>query len=325
VTAPFVFAIPSKGRLREQAFDFLRDCGLGVEALGGRGYTARLSGAPEVEVRLLSASEIASGLAAGEAHLGVTGLDLIRELAPNPDGRTALLKPLGFGHADVVVATPAAWIDVDAMADLEDVCAAFMRNRGRKLRIATKYVNLTRRFFGDKGVSEYRIVESLGATEAAPAAGTAEAIVDITSTGATLAANNLKTLSDGVILRSQAYLAAGIGARWGENARLAARKMLDRIAARARGLSVKELRYRTPDPKPELVDRLVAEFGCAAPFGAGARTELGEMLVHCPHERMYDVVRMLAENGAESVIASTADYIFEAENPLFAALTDALS
>jgi len=138
----------------------------------------------------------------------------VREHVAEVDALLALLTPLGFGHANVVVAAPQAWIDVRTMADLEDVAAHFRAKRGERMRVATKYVNLTRRFFAAHGVADYRIVESLGATEGAPAAGAAELIVDITTTGATLAANALKMLDDGVILRSQANLVASLSAPW---------------------------------------------------------------------------------------------------------------
>jgi len=95
---------------------------------------------------------------------------------------------------------------VTQMTDLADVAADFRTRHGRWLRVATKYVNLTRRHFANHGMIEYRIVESTGATEAAPAAGTADLIVDITSSGSTLAANALRVLEDGVILKSEAQL-----------------------------------------------------------------------------------------------------------------------
>ncbi len=129
-------------------------------------------------------------------------------MAPAGDRRLSRLKALGFGAADVIVAVPCGWIDVSVMADIEEIAGDFHRSHGRWLRVATKYPGLTRHFFRRMGVSGYRIVESLGATEGAPAAGTAEIIVDITSTGATLAANQLKIVDDGLILRSEAALYA---------------------------------------------------------------------------------------------------------------------
>ena len=147
-------------------------------------------------------------------HLGVTGEDLIRETIADVSSSVEFLRPLGFGRADVIVGVPDCWVDVSRMADLEDVAAQFMREHGRRLRVATKYMNLTRRFFAAHGVAGYRIVESVGATEATPAAGTAELIVDITTTGTTLRANHLKLLEDGLILRSQAHLIGARRASW---------------------------------------------------------------------------------------------------------------
>jgi ATP phosphoribosyltransferase len=201
-------AIPSKGRLKEQTERWLDGMGFPVEQIGGaRGYQAEIAGLGDVDVRLLSAREIAEGLISGALHAGVTGEDLLHDLAPDPDKDFQVLKRLGFGGADVIVAVPQAWMDVDTMADLEMAGATFRKAHGRRLRVATKYLGLTRRFFAARSVGEYRLVESAGATEAAPAAGSADVIVDITSTGATLKANGLKILDDGVILKSEASLA----------------------------------------------------------------------------------------------------------------------
>ena len=208
-------AVPSKGRLKEQTEEFFRDAGYAIAPLGGaRGYLARITALPEIEVRLLSASEIASGVIAGDIHCGISGEDLLREQAGDLERVAHLLAPLGFGRADLVVAAPASWLDVETMADVDDVAARMEVSTGRKLRVATKYVRSTRRFFTEEGVGHYRIVESAGATEGAPAAGVADLVVDITTTGATLKANGLKILSDGVILRSQAQLVASMDAEW---------------------------------------------------------------------------------------------------------------
>ena len=211
-----ILALPSKGRLLEQCNAALARAGLAVTKPAGaaRGYKAEIDGLPGVEVNLVSSSEIAQLLKTGAVHLGVTGEDLIREAMADADDRVRFLSPLGFGHADVVVAVPACWIDVRRMADLEQMAVAFRRQHGRRVRVATKYMGLTRRYFSQLGVTGYRIVESLGATEGAPAAGLAELIVDITTTGATLEANGLRVLDDGVILKSQATLMASRAASW---------------------------------------------------------------------------------------------------------------
>ncbi|MFM8746353.1 MAG: ATP phosphoribosyltransferase [Aestuariivirga sp.] len=202
-------AIPSKGRLMEETAALLTRAGLGIERLGAdRAYRGLLQGIEGVEVAFLPASEIAQNLHDGKLDLGVTGQDLLGEKLTAENPGVDILLRLGFGRADVVVAAPECWLDVATMADLDDISESFYERHGRRLRVATKYRNLTRRFFAARGVTGYRIVESLGATEGAPAAGIAEVIVDITTTGATLAANNLKILDDGVILRSCAVLAA---------------------------------------------------------------------------------------------------------------------
>lgn len=202
-------AIPSKGRLKDQCVAALGEAGITVHPSDdARSYRTRVEGAERLEVLLLSASEIARELRDGAIDLGVTGEDLLRETMPDFDRRGRIVSRLGFGHADVVVAVPDSWIDVETMEDLGDVAASFRQRHGRRLRIATKYWRLTQGFFTrSHGIQSYRIVESLGATEGAPAAGSADIIVDITSTGSTLTANRLRVLKDGVILRSEACLA----------------------------------------------------------------------------------------------------------------------
>lgn len=201
-------ALPSKGRLMEKAQDLLAKAGYEVARIGSaRGYQGKISGIENAEIAFLSAGEIAQSLMDGKIHVGVTGEDLLRETIPNADAIVDMSVRLGFGHADVIVALPECWLDVATMADLEEVCQSWYAKHNKRLRVATKYLRITRRFFADKGVTGYRIVESLGATEGAPASGTAQAIVDITSTGSTLKANNLKVLDDGLIFQSEAVLA----------------------------------------------------------------------------------------------------------------------
>ena len=161
--------------------------------------------------------------------MGVTGEDLLRERGDAAFARVALVHALGFGHADVVVAAPAAWIDVSTMDDIDDVAHAYLARTGGRMRVATKYLNLTRSFFAAKGVGDYRIVASDGATEGAPAQSLAELIVDITTTGATLKANGLKILDDGVILQSQFNLAISKSMPWTTAQRRTAMLILDRL------------------------------------------------------------------------------------------------
>lgn len=200
--------LPSKGRMKDDASSIFERAGMKIVAVGNdRSYRGRVEGFDDVEIAFLSASEISREIGNGTVDFGVTGEDLIREGLAEADKRVEIAARLGFGHADVIVAVPDIWLDVETMADLGDVAAEFRARHGRRLAIATKYWRLTQQHFSSQhGIQLYRIVESLGATEGAPAAGQADIIVDITSTGSTLKANHLKVLSDGVILRSEACL-----------------------------------------------------------------------------------------------------------------------
>jgi ATP phosphoribosyltransferase len=210
-----VIGIPSKGRLKEKTLDVFSRALLPVTLPeDDRNYRGQIQNLPGIEIAFLSASEIARELAIGNIHAGITGEDLVRENIAHWSEKVELAAPLGFGHADVVVGVPQAWIDVENMADLSDVASEFRLHHGRRLRIATKYWRLTQGFFADHGIALYRIIESLGATEGAPAAGQADIIVDITSTGSTLVANQLKVPKDAVVLKSQANLAVSRKARW---------------------------------------------------------------------------------------------------------------
>ncbi len=304
MTEPLILAIPSKGRLKEQVDSWLNDCGLTLRTSGGvRGYSASLSGFDEVQVRLVSASDIAVALNQGEVHLGVTGEDLLRESGDSPDTQVMLLAALGFGRADLVVAAPKSWVDVETMADIDDVAHLYLARTGRRLRVATKYLAQTRSFFARHGIADYRLAESGGATEGAPAAGAAELVVDITTTGATLAANGLKIIADGLILKSQAHLAAGLGAVW-ERAHLATcRRLLTIFEARARGKSVAGLTW--PAAQDAMALTALARL---ADFDFTPRTH-GALI---QRSGLFDATGALGAAGVGPVSVEQPDYVFEA-------------
>lgn len=332
MSGKLILGVPSKGRLQENVAAFFGRAGLTFVQPGGvRDYRGAIADLATVEVAYLSASEIAGQLATGAIHLGVTGEDLIRETIADADARVKLLQPLGFGYADVVVAVPQAWIDVATMADLDDVADDMRRRHGRRLRVATKYVNLTRGFFAwrppsdgrpARGVSNYRIVESAGATEGAPAAGAADVVVDITTTGATLKANALKILDDGVMLKSQAQLVASLAAPWSEATRAAGRTIMTRIAAEVRARGVREIRAQVSGPVERQIVDLAARFDARAPFGPplpGA-----PLVLHAPKKAVFAVIEALRSAGAGTVTVATLDDVFEPEPPLVAAFEAAV-
>ena len=211
--------VPSKGRLMEKTFDWFGSRGVALAKTGSeREYSGVVEGVEGVELVLLSAGEIPRELAAGRIHLGVTGSDLVREKLANWGARVKEVAPMGFGGADLIIAVPNFWVDVDTLDDLDAAAAAFRRAHGFRLRIATKYHRLVRDFLQANGVADYQLVDSQGATEGTVRNKTADAIADITSTGETLRANGLKILSDGLIHSSQATLFKSRAADWdGDN------------------------------------------------------------------------------------------------------------
>jgi ATP phosphoribosyltransferase len=222
--------VPSKGRLMEKTFDWFAARGIGLGRAGSeREYAGFVEGIDNVELVLLSAGEIPREMAAGRIHLGVTGTDLVRDKLGQWDQAVEELEELGFGHADLVLAVPRAWVDVGTLDDLDAAAAAFRQVHGFRLRIATKYHRLVREFLRDNGVADYQLVDSQGATEGTVKNETAEAIADITSTGDTLRANHLKVLEDGLILRSQATLYRSRKAPLDEADRATMRVLRERI------------------------------------------------------------------------------------------------
>ena len=222
--------VPSKGRLMDKTFDWFAKRGITLSRTGSdREYAGAVEGIENMTLVLLSASEIPRELAAGRIHLGVTGTDLVQEKLPLWEQQIEPLEEMGFGQADLVLAVPQAWIDVDLTDDLDAAAAAFRAAHGFRLRIATKYHRLVREFLREAGVADYAIVDSQGATEGTVANETAEAVADITSSGETLRANHLKILSDGLILASQATLWRSRTAGLDDADRAALRTLTDRL------------------------------------------------------------------------------------------------
>ncbi len=309
MSTPLILGVPSKGRLQEATLASFGKAGLTIAKRGGsRDYRGTIKGMDGVEVAFLSASEIAGELAAGSVHLGVTGMDLVHEKIPDPEATTVSVSALGFGFADVVVAVPDSWIDVQIMDDLEDVAAGFRARHGRRMRLATKYVRLTRNFFRANGVADYRIVESLGATEGAPATGAADLIVDITTTGSTLTANHLRILSDGVILKSEATLVASKTANWVDGPADALKAILARMAARERASNIYEV--RTAIGEQTKVFREASErFGCTAPFGAVAGRDA--LILHVEKPQLWALTDWLRGLGASSITMAELAYVMD--------------
>ena len=199
--------LPSKGRLKDKALAFFNDKGLKVlQSNKERNYFAKIENKPNIKIIYLHAKEIIQRLGDGTLDIGISGLDLLNESEKNLQDKINIKQRLDFGEANLVVAVPDDWIDVQTIADLEEVAFDIRSKKNARLRVATKYPNLTNNFLISKGVTQYKLISSLGATETYPFIGSSEIITDITSTGKTLEDNNLRVLKDGMILKSTACL-----------------------------------------------------------------------------------------------------------------------
>lgn len=326
-----VIALPSKGRLQEQCVNFLSGCGFDVRRVGnGREYVSSLVGVNDVDVIYFRPEEIPNRVEQGDAHAGITGEDLYREYGEGPPASSLLMPKLGFGGARLVVAVPQSWVDVATMSDLDEAAMLFHQRHGRSLRVATKFSRLTRAFFSESGIVEYSLVESSGATEGAPAAGVADFIVDLTSTGTTLAENHLKEIAGGTVLQTEACLIVSLrGALWSPRAVSALEHLVEQIEARIRATSQLVLRFSIPARAAASAKRQLTEkFGCvlgswndSADANSGGRTFV---VAYCQRTKVYGVVKFLKPSGAEGIIVDRGEFIFEGSSAAFEAFKHTL-
>ena len=224
-------AFPSKGRLRKDLEKLLRFKKIEfVEEGNERNYMAKLANQNDILIYFMGAKEIVTQLDEGNIHLGITGDDLMQEKILDSEEKVTSELTLDFGKADLVVAVPKIWLDVTTMADLDEISHVKRMNTSKRLKVATKYINLTNRFFSKCGVTDYRTVGSSGSTENAPFNGIADIIVDITSTGETLKANNLRILDDGLILKSSANIFKSKTIKWTKDLELVSNQFLKSIS-----------------------------------------------------------------------------------------------
>jgi len=314
-------ALPSKGRLLDDTLAYFKAAGLTIRKTGNaRAYAASAKGIEGIEIAFLQAGEIPGVLGTGAVHLGVTGEDLIREKLPEGPDRTVLVRSLGYGRADLVVAVPQSWIDVETLADLDDAAAAFRARHGFPMRVATKYLNLTRHHFREQGLANYRIVPSDGATEGAPAAGAAEIVVDITSSGETLRANHLKIIGDEPILRSEAQLRASVAAPWPEETLATLRVLIEQIEAREAAKGRVVLRCALPDGAGDALATALAGTDASLITLEGNAATVGALKQHA-----YATASILREHGAQRVDSVTPDMLYGAGAEVFARVRGALA
>jgi len=302
-----VLALPSKGSLNQPTLDFLARCGLRVSG-GGRRYTGALDGMPGLTLLFCRAEEIPRRLAEGTADLGITGLDLYSEDQEHAAGLQCLIHDLGYGQARLVAAVPQSWIDVSSVDDLVDLAPEFLSQHGRALIVGTSFPSLTRKFFGERGLVAYALIRGMGALEALPASGGADLIVDLTSSGTTLAQNGLKELSDGVVLQSQACLICRSKSLERKAGRLTIERLSNRIKATLEAASSAQVRALIKGSAARLVPHLN---GLAATLSWQAKQgQSTAVLIDCPRCNLEPVVELLRAAGAERIVVSRPEFVF---------------
>lgn len=319
-----VLALPSKGRLQEQSLNFLSGCGFDIRRVGnGREYVSSLIGLDGVDVIYFRPEEIPNRVEQGDAHAGITGEDLYREYGEGEPASFLLMPKLGFGGARLVVAVPQSWVDVSTLSDLDEVAMVFHQRHGRSLRAATKFSRLTRAFFAENGIVEYSLMESSGATEGAPAAGVADFVVDLTSTGTTLAENHLKEIAGGTVLQTEACLIASLrGGLWSGGALAALEHLIEQIEARIRATSQLILRFSIASTtagtaKQQLVEKFGCVFSAWSESADPASSGCVSAVAYCQRKKLYGIAKFLKSAGAAGIIVDRGEFIFEGSSPAF--------
>jgi ATP phosphoribosyltransferase len=334
MTLPLMLALPSKGAIAEPTTNFLRDCGLRVDKPNPRQYTGQLPGIPGMDVLFQRVIDIVYKVADNTAQFGITGLDNVYEY---PDENIVVIHDdLGYGQCRLEVAVPEAWLDVATMADLADVSLDFREHQRRNLRVATTFPFMARQFLNAQGVHHFTIVNAEGAIEAGPTIGYADVIVDLVATGTTLRENHLKSLTDGVILSSQACL---IGSRTAlcerAEVREAARMLLEYIDATLRGKNYSQVIVNMRAASPQDIARELSlnalTAGLQGPtispiFGSHADSpdQWFTVTLILQNKQLLQAIDFLRANGATEAVVSPVRYLFLDRSPTYERLCEML-
>jgi ATP phosphoribosyltransferase len=324
--------LPSDGDLYDPSLTFLRACGIAVDRPSARRYMASIKTLPGATVLFQRAADITQKVEEGSAELGITGLDRFLETRREGSPVTPIIEELGFGHCDLVLAVPDSWLDVVSTDDLADLALEF-RQKGRQLRIATKYPRLLGKFLYSRGINHFSLVQASGSLEAAPAAGYADLIADLTASGTTLRENRLKTLEDGTILVSQACL---IGNRklLGTSSRglELARAMLEMMEGHLRADSFYRLTANVRGPSPEAVGaKILARADLAGLQGPTISTVYNvheedwyAVSLVVRREQLLEAVDHLRDAGGIDILASQISYLFKERSAAYQRLMEHL-
>jgi ATP phosphoribosyltransferase len=332
-----MIALPSKGAIAEPTLNFLKDSGLRVEKPNERQYTGIIPAIPHMTVLFQRVKDVFYKVSDGTVQLGITGYDVIRE--NSNDNVVVIHDALGYGHCQLIVAVPEAWVDVDGMADLADVAQDFRDRYQRNLRIATTYPSLTRQFMHTNDIHHFTLVKAEGAIEAAPTIGYADIVVDLTQTGTTLRENHLKPLGDGVIVESQACLIGNLEALRTHPQLLSnLRTMLEYIDAGLQGKRYQNITVNICGETPESIAQKVAanpitrglQGPTIAPIysprreGSSINGQWYTVTLTIQSKQLLEAVEYLRSIGGTQVTATPLRYVFLEQSSTFAKLVEQL-
>lgn len=336
-TAPLRMGVPSGRRIEPAALAFLEGCGLRVRKESERQLSAGISGLPGVIVFMQRARDIVTQVTDGDLDIGLTGIDFVEEYGVEGDDLVMLDGDLGFSSGDLVVAVPDGWIDVTSLVDLADV-AASLRERGQALRVATSYPRLAQRFLYAKGITHFTVVPMDGGVEAAPGAGFADAIVELTVSGTSLKENRLKVLRHAIVMRTQACLIGNRRALATRPEKLeVARRILELIEARGqaqpyfsitanmRGAAEHEVAQRllaSPATRGR-TGPTVARVFSAEPDADGSHWYAATVIVRS--QDLQDAVDHIRTVGGSGISVVQVRYLFDERSRRFDALVDELA
>lgn len=335
MSEPLRIAIASKGGYEEATLRFLEQAGLSVWRPNPRQYVGRFAGLEGIEILFQRTEDIVHQVASGGADLGITGYDLVAELASDDPNVLVVIDDLGFRRCELVLAVPESWLDVTTIADLADLAVEWKR-QGRTLRVATKFPNLTREFLLRNGVNYFTLVEGHGALEVAPALGYADLIADLTETGVTLRENRLRVLEGGIILRAQACLIANRrtlrrSATKVERARVIIELIEARLRSRRYRLLTANIRGRSEEEVVRHVMAHTATMGERGPTVARVYPKTGdsasswyEITIIVPAHLLMEAVDHLRRAGSSGITVTSPDYVFDSSSEYFTRLCQAL-
>jgi ATP phosphoribosyltransferase len=312
--------MPTKGRLEEDSKTLLENVGFRVYNPNPRQFIASISGLPDVEVIFQRAGDIAVSVRDGSVDFGITGKDVVMERCGNNGDILELHGKLGFGHCSLNVIVPENLETVNQFSDLDEL----ERELGRPLKIATKFPNLTTRFFNERCKSGYNIILAEGTLEIAPIVGYADILVDLVSTGTTMRDNRLKPLADGLILKSQACLIAN-KVKLMENPKTLeiATKLLELVTAYLRASENLSIFANMRGESPEAIaDKIFAQEvigGLQGPTISPVITRKGERwyATHLIVQKaeLHQAIQEIRSIGGSGVVVAPVSYIFEEEPP----------